>query len=70
MTGRTSFLIAHRLSTIQNCDEILMLDRGQLVQRGTHDELLRQEGLFRKLYEIQHRQFKAGTKSLSTASLQ
>jgi ABC-type multidrug transport system fused ATPase/permease subunit len=51
--GRTTFVIAHRLSTIRSADLILVLDRGRVVERGTHDELLRQGGLYRTLYEKQ-----------------
>jgi ABC-type multidrug transport system fused ATPase/permease subunit len=54
MIGRTSLLIAHRLSTIQNCDEILVLDRGRLVQHGVHDELILRTAC--RNHEIQHRQ--------------
>ena len=52
-TGRTSFVIAHRLSTIRSADQILVLDGGRVVERGTHAELLRQGGLYRRLYERQ-----------------
>lgn len=51
MENRTTFIIAHRLSTIRNADQILVLDRGRVVQRGAHDELTRQDGLFRRLYD-------------------
>jgi ABC-type multidrug transport system fused ATPase/permease subunit len=50
LLGRTSFVIAHRLSTVQNADLILVLDRGQIVERGTHDELLGIGGVYDKLY--------------------
>jgi ATP-binding cassette subfamily B protein len=53
MKGRTTFLIAHRLSTIRSADQILVLNHGQLVQRGTHDELLSVPGLYRELYDVQ-----------------
>ncbi|MFQ5855945.1 MAG: ABC transporter ATP-binding protein [Anaerolineae bacterium] len=53
MEGRTSLVIAHRLSTILAADNILVLDRGRLVEQGTHLELLRQAGLYAKLYETQ-----------------
>ncbi|HUF51721.1 MAG TPA: ABC transporter ATP-binding protein [Longimicrobiales bacterium] len=56
LEGRTVFVIAHRLSTILNADQILVLDRGEVVQRGTHAELLAQGGLYRKLYRLQHDQ--------------
>ncbi len=55
MIGRTSFVIAHRLSTIKNADKILVLEHGALVETGTHDELLAQNGLYAHLYQIQYR---------------
>ncbi len=53
LEGRTVFVIAHRLSTVQRSDEILVLDRGRIVERGTHKDLLEQGGLYRHLYELQ-----------------
>jgi ATP-binding cassette subfamily B protein len=53
MRGRTSLVIAHRLSTVIGADQILVMDQGQLVQRGRHDELLAQGGLYAGLYETQ-----------------
>jgi ATP-binding cassette subfamily B protein/subfamily B ATP-binding cassette protein MsbA len=55
MSGRTTFLIAHRLSTIRRADVILVLDRGRLVERGTHHDLMERRGLYRQLYEMQTR---------------
>jgi ABC-type multidrug transport system fused ATPase/permease subunit len=51
--GRTTFVIAHRLSTIQSADQILVMDRGRIVERGTHGELLERGGLYRSLHERQ-----------------
>lgn len=56
LEGRTVFVIAHRLSTILNADQILVMEQGRIVQRGTHDELLTQGGLYRKLYRLQYEQ--------------
>ncbi|HQZ85352.1 MAG TPA: ABC transporter ATP-binding protein, partial [Actinomycetota bacterium] len=53
LTGRTSLVIAHRLSTIRNADQILVLDDGQIVQRGRHTELLAAGGLYADLYRTQ-----------------
>ena len=55
IAGRTTFLIAHRLSTIRGADRILVIDRGELVEAGTHEELLLQGGLYRELYDLQIR---------------
>ena len=55
MVGRTSFVIAHRLSTIKNADKIMVLEKGCLVEQGTHDELMALNGLYAHLYTIQYR---------------
>ncbi len=52
-SGRTTFMIAHRLSTIQHADLILVLSRGEVVERGTHDELMQQDGIYQKMYQLQ-----------------
>jgi len=51
--GRTSIIIAHRLATIQKADQILVMDKGQIVERGTHNELLEKGGYYHNLYEVQ-----------------
>jgi ATP-binding cassette subfamily B protein len=53
MRGRTSLVIAHRLSTIMDADHILVMEKGRLVERGRHDELLAEEGLYANLYKTQ-----------------
>jgi subfamily B ATP-binding cassette protein MsbA len=53
MQGRTSIVIAHRLSTTQNADKIIVLNQGEIVEQGTHAELIKQEGLYNKLYNLQ-----------------
>jgi ABC-type multidrug transport system fused ATPase/permease subunit len=53
--GRTTFVIAHRLSTIQSADQILVLEAGEIVERGTHDELIAKAGRYRQLYDKQYR---------------
>ncbi len=56
MEGRTSIVIAHRLSTIQHAEQILVMHKGKIRERGTHQELLALEGLYRKLYELQYQE--------------
>ncbi len=53
MKGRTSFVIAHRLSTIKDADQILVMDQGDIVEQGTHEELLALKGTYEKLYNSQ-----------------
>jgi ATP-binding cassette subfamily B protein len=53
MEGRTTLVIAHRLSTIQGADRVVVMDHGQVVETGSHDSLLAQGGLYRRLVERQ-----------------
>ena len=55
MENKTAIVIAHRLATVRRADVIFVLDRGEIVERGTHDELLKRGGLYAELYEIQFR---------------
>jgi len=56
MKNRTTFIIAHRLSTVQHADRIVVIEQGEIVQKGTHDELLAKGGLYKKLYDMQFRE--------------
>jgi ABC-type multidrug transport system fused ATPase/permease subunit len=53
LQGRTVFVIAHRLSTVTHADQIIVLDRGEIVERGTHAELLAKRGAYSRLYTLQ-----------------
>jgi len=53
MQGRTSFIIAHRLSTIRNADRILVMDKGDIVEQGTHEDLLKKDGFYATIYNSQ-----------------
>jgi ATP-binding cassette subfamily B protein len=53
MEGRTTFVIAHRLSTVRRADMILVMDKGQIVERGTHEELLKTGGLYKEIHDLQ-----------------
>jgi ATP-binding cassette, subfamily B, bacterial len=55
MQNRTTFIIAHRIQSVMIADLILVIDKGEIVQRGTHDELMQQEGMYRQIYEMQSR---------------
>ena len=54
--GRTSIIIAHRLSTIQSCDKIIVMHKGEIKEIGTHQQLLEQQGLYYKLYQLQYKE--------------
>jgi subfamily B ATP-binding cassette protein MsbA len=53
MRNRTSLIIAHRLSTIQHADEIVVMQHGEIIERGSHQALLEKKGAYRKLYDMQ-----------------
>ena len=53
IAGKTSFIIAHRITSIQDCDRIIVLDKGKIIEEGTHDELIKEEGFYKKIYDIQ-----------------
>jgi ATP-binding cassette subfamily B protein len=55
MAGRTTFIIAHRIGSVMNADQILVLDKGRIVQRGSHQELLAQPGFYHRIYDLQAR---------------
>jgi len=55
MENRTTFVIAHRIQTIMDADLILVLEDGRIIQRGVHEELVKQEGVYRQIYDIQTR---------------
>ena len=60
MDGKTCFVIAHRLSTVRKSNAIMVLEKGRIVERGTHDELLTSSDIYREIYESQ---FKGGKAS-------
>ena len=60
LEGRTSFVIAHRLSTIRDCHKIMVIEGGQIVEMGTHEELLDNKGIYYNLYMAQYSFIKEG----------
>jgi ABC-type multidrug transport system fused ATPase/permease subunit len=67
--GRTTIVIAHRLSTVRDADQILVVDAGRIVERGTHAELLASDGLYADLYRTQFAQQDTTSAALSDAAL-
>jgi ATP-binding cassette, subfamily B, bacterial len=70
MRGRTTFIIAHRIQSLMNADLILVLEHGRIVQRGRHDELMDQEGIYRRIYDMQARIEVELEQELATAEAQ
>jgi len=68
MKGRTTFIIAHRISSVKDADEIIVLDKGRIVERGTHKELLELGGHYRKIYDVQFKDHVSILKSLNEAA--
>jgi ATP-binding cassette subfamily B protein len=69
MQGRTTFIIAHRLATVRRADIILVMDRGRIVQRGTHASLLEEGGLYREIHDLQLSQFVESIEEREAAEL-
>jgi ABC-type multidrug transport system fused ATPase/permease subunit len=69
LEGRTAIVIAHRLSTIQNVDEILVMHKGRIRERGTHQQLLLQRGLYWRLYQLQYKDQEASSPPTADADL-
>jgi ATP-binding cassette subfamily B protein len=69
LEGRTSIVIAHRLSTIQKADKIIVLHKGEIREQGTHDELLKQNGIYRTLYELQYKEQELEERAAKKATL-
>ena len=69
MKNRTTFIIAHRIQSIMNADQILVFDQGELIQSGTHQDLLKVDGMYREIYNIQTRIDEALEKEITSASV-
>ena len=65
LKGRTSFIIAHRLSTIKNATRIMYIDHGQIVEQGTHDELITRKGAYWRLYTEQYKYLEGDSENIS-----
>lgn len=64
MVGRTTFMIAHRLSTLRHADLILVMNQGEIIERGRHEELIAEDGLYRQLHDMQQRQRRVAKNSV------
>jgi ATP-binding cassette subfamily B protein len=69
MKGRTTFIIAHRIQTLQQADRILVLDKGEIVQQGSHEELIRLEGFYKEVFTLQTQMENELQEELMSASL-
>jgi ABC-type multidrug transport system fused ATPase/permease subunit len=67
LEGRTSIIVAHRLSTIQKADAILVLHKGEIVEQGSHHELLAQKGVYHRLYQLQYKEMNKPLESESVS---
>jgi len=70
MKNRTTFIIAHRIQSVMNADLILVIDKGEIVQTGSHDELITQAGIYRQIYDIQTRIEVELDKEMATAMVE
>ena len=70
MQGRTSFIIAHRLSTIHNAERIIVMDKGKIIENGNHSQLMKEEGLYHKLYTLKSLQMVEETEIKQTSPIQ
>ena len=68
LRGRTAIVIAHRLSTVQHVDEILVMHKGRIRERGTHQELLARRGFYWKLYQLQYKEQEAAGGATAAAA--
>jgi ATP-binding cassette subfamily B protein len=68
MVGRTTFIIAHRVQSVMDADLILVLDNGSIVQRGTHSDLIKEEGIYKRIYDMQTRMENLLEKELTDVS--